>query len=90
MLHMPKRSALHVHGILLQMISQQFTLPEFTSKSRPNAEPSHIWQIRHAGLLGIKYEVAVRIDLFEGKADPAEQEDGKTMLRDVVDAAVMG
>jgi TATA-binding protein-associated factor len=47
---------------------------------------SHVWEVRHAGLLGIKYEVAVRSDLV----DNAEVEDGKKILRGVVEAAVLG
>ncbi|KAJ7461011.1 SNF2 superfamily chromatin remodeling protein [Mycena galericulata] len=32
-----------------------------------DAEKTHVWEVRHAGLLGIKYEVAVRSDLFATK-----------------------
>lgn len=42
--------------------------------------------MRHAGLLGIKYEVAVRSDLV----DKAQAEDGKKILCGVVEAAVLG
>ena len=42
------------------------------------------WQVRHAGLVGIKYEVAVRPDLFD---DPMN---GKEVLKGVVEAAVSG
>jgi len=60
---MPRRSVLHVHSVLLQMIRQDFTLP--TGANGPGKEKSHIWEVRHAGLLGIKYEVAVRSDVVE-------------------------
>jgi hypothetical protein len=63
LLHMPRRSVLHVHSVLLQMIRQDFTLP--TGTNGPGKEKSHIWEVRHAGLLGIKYEVAVRSDIVE-------------------------
>ena len=46
---------------------------------------SHVWEVRHAGLLEIKYEVAVRCDLVE----KAELEDSKDILRGV-EAAVFG
>lgn len=54
-----------------------------TGSGRPRG---HVWEVRHAGLLGIKYEVAVRSDLV----DTAEEEDGKKILRGVVEAAVLG
>ncbi len=65
LLHMPRRSVLHVHSVLLQMIRQDFTLP--TGAKGPGKEKSHIWEVRHAGLLGIKYEVAVRSDVVEAE-----------------------
>lgn len=42
------------------------------------------WQVRHGGLVGMKYEVAVRPDLFD---DP---EVGGQILREVVEAALSG
>jgi TATA-binding protein-associated factor len=50
---------------------------------------THVWEVRHAGLLGIKYEVAVRSDLFESLKGEGE-EGGTQMLQDVVDAAILG
>ncbi|KAF9068722.1 SNF2 superfamily chromatin remodeling protein [Rhodocollybia butyracea] len=107
LLHMPRRSVLHVHSILLQMIRQQFVIPTPSlplpklkggKKKQVEAEQkvTHIWEIRHAGLLGIKYEVAVRNDLFDVVPDEVKQADsaidttGITILSDVVDAAVLG
>ncbi|KZV99116.1 hypothetical protein EXIGLDRAFT_258645 [Exidia glandulosa HHB12029] len=79
LLHMPHRSVLHVHDILLQMIKQDFPMP-------PSAGGrNHIWEVRHAGLLGIKYEVAVRDDLVSESA-----ENGTEVLRGVVQAAILG
>lgn len=105
------------------MIRQNFTLVvNPTAPSNPRAsyrtssrrkvpavelELSHVWEVRHAGLLGIKYEVAVRSDLFdikkveevktegadikmEEEAKPAFDDVGKSILLDVVDAAVLG
>lgn len=70
LLHMPRRSVLHVHSVLLQMIRQDFTLP--TGAKGPGKERSHIWEVRHAGLLGIKYEVAVRSDVVEAEGGDTE------------------
>lgn len=72
LLHMPRRSVLHVHSVLLQMIRQDFTLP--TGAKGPGKEKSHIWEVRHAGLLGIKYEVAVRSDVVEEERVGTEDE----------------
>ncbi|KAK0183900.1 SNF2 superfamily chromatin remodeling protein [Armillaria mellea] len=100
LIHMPRRSVLHVHSILLQMIQQTFTIPVSVGSSsrlklKTAAEQrTHIWEVRHAGLLGIKYEVAVRSDLFS--TTPVKQEDsefddtGKEILRGVVAAGVTG
>jgi TATA-binding protein-associated factor len=63
---MPRRSVSHVHAILLQMIRQDFAV------TTTDTEKGHVWEVRHAGLLGIKYEVAVRSDLFEGKSNQEE------------------
>ncbi|GJJ12235.1 hypothetical protein Clacol_006476 [Clathrus columnatus] len=76
LLHMPHRSVIHVHETLLQMIKQDFYGD--SGKHR-----SHVWEVRHAGLLGIKYEVAVRNDLISS-------EDGRHMLSGVVDVAILG
>jgi TATA-binding protein-associated factor len=48
-------SVKQVHGVLLKLIKQDDSA--FNEKS--------IWEIRHAGLLGLKYAVAVRKDLVE-------------------------
>jgi TATA-binding protein-associated factor len=76
------------------MIRQEFAVAPTNIKGSIGEERSHIWEVRHAGLLGVKYEVAVRTDLFE--TDPVKKEDddmgeaGKEVLKGVVDAAVLG
>ncbi|KAG9004846.1 TATA-binding protein-associated factor mot1 [Tulasnella sp. JGI-2019a] len=101
LIHMPRRSILHVHAVLLDMILQ----PQGTSqiiaqttngngnsnghangKRNGNGSPlvTHVWQVRHAGLLGMKYEVAVRSDLVD------EEQGGKEVLKGVVEAALLG
>lgn len=89
---MPRRSLLHVHSILLQMIRQDFTIP-IPGKLPKDTDKEYIWEIRHAGLLGIKYEVAVRNDLFDQST--VKQEDnsefgGLEILQGVVEAAILG
>ncbi|KXN85489.1 putative helicase mot1 [Leucoagaricus sp. SymC.cos] len=106
MLHMPRRSLLHVHQILLQMIRQDFVIVfngeterKKSSLKKPvgDNERNHVWEVRHAGLLGLKYEVAVRSDIFDdaggvkredGHVAPTQE--GKDILSDVVEAAILG
>ena len=97
LLHMPRRSVLHVHNVLLQMIRQDFPVTVKPTNgrgfSKNTTEKGHVWEVRHAGLLGIKYEVAVRSDLVSSEAPEdggMEVDDGKEVLRGVVDAAVLG
>lgn len=89
LLHMPLRSVGHVHSILLQMIRQDFPLPSKV-KARKQDDRNHVWEVRHAGLLGIKYEVAVRSDLFDAPKDEESGDAGRAILTGVVDAAVLG
>jgi len=89
LLHMPLRSVGHVHSILLQMIRQDFPLPS-KPKTGKMDERNHVWEVRHAGLLGVKYEVAVRSDLFDAPKTEGEHDVGKSILQGVVDAAVLG
>jgi hypothetical protein len=65
------------------MIRQDFTLPR--GANGPGKERSHIWEVRHAGLLGIKYEVAVRSDVVEAEAadQGIKAEDGATVVTSV-------
>ena len=82
------------------MIKQDFPVVIKAAKGKAiDQERSHVWEVRHAGLLGVKYEVAVRTDLFETesvKEEDVKKEDddmgegGKQVLRGVVDAAVLG
>jgi len=86
---------MHVHTVLLQMIKQDFTvrIPRKDPKDPKGIERMHIWEVRHAGLLGIKYEVAVRSDLFqdsEVKLEAGGMATGRELLQDVVQAAILG
>lgn len=82
------------------MIKQDFTLDPSSVDVKPangtmkKNGKQYVWEVRHAGLLGIKYEVAVRADLVEDKSVKLEGDDGlssgKEVLRGVVDAAVLG
>lgn len=78
LLHMPRRSVLHVHAVLLQMIRQDFALPIGTNDPGPGKGKGHIWEVRHAGLLGIKYEVAVRSDVVGAAGENIKAEGNVT------------
>ncbi|KAH0584000.1 hypothetical protein H2248_009577 [Termitomyces sp. 'cryptogamus'] len=95
LIHMPRRSLAQVHSVLLQMIQQNFDIPPNNSRPRKGDDTNHVWEVRHAGLLGLKYEVAVRGDLFEKPAIKQEEdmdvdEAGREVLRGVVDVAILG
>ena len=81
------------------MIRQDFALAAAPIRALPGAikddgilrERTHVWEVRHAGLLGIKYEVAVRSDLVQVNDVKNDSEPcNKAILRDVVDATVLG
>ena len=58
----------------------------------------YVWQVRHAGLLGLKYLVAVKGDLLKDGEVRIESEmelddkpiRGHRLLKGVVDAALLG
>jgi hypothetical protein len=75
------------------MIQQDFPIPMQSTKRKSREPKNHIWEVRHAGLLGIKYEVAVRGDLFDRHAMKQEEEsveNDREVLRGVVAAAILG
>ncbi|KAJ7118732.1 SNF2 chromatin remodeling protein [Mycena epipterygia] len=90
LIHMPRRSVSHVHAILLQMIQQELPAPPSNGRVKTKAkakgavepEKTHVWEVRHAGLLGIKYEVAVRNDLFAKKERVKVEANGDAMTVD--------
>lgn len=68
----------HLHAIVQEMIRQ--------SNASDASAAGYVWEVRHAGLLGLKYEVAVRSDYVT-----SIPEDGKRQpLIDVVKAAMLG
>jgi TATA-binding protein-associated factor len=72
------------------MIRQDF-ITNIPRKSPKETEKGLIWEIRHAGLLGIKYEVAVRSDLFDSVKEESDSEmGGREVLDGVVEAAILG
>lgn len=65
-------------GVLMRLIYQNDVFEE-------GMERDYIWEVRHAGLLGLKYAVAVRRDLLDNDSEYATD-----MLENVVKAVVLG
>lgn len=97
-----------VHRILVAMVRQGGGPLDSTSKVNledkgKGVARKYVWQVRHAGLLGLKYLVAVRgdvlraplrgVDSFSDKVkleDGIEAGDARGLLREVVAAALLG
>jgi TATA-binding protein-associated factor len=91
-----------VHETLMGMVIQSWAKRGKEAEGRPKSE-RFSWEVRHAGLLGLKYEVAVRPDLLaeevtakaEAKMEvevdekPDLQRTGLSIMNDVVDAAII-
>lgn len=66
--YLPDTAVLEVHAALLEMVKQ----PWAKRGKQVDEADKFRWEVRHAGLLGIKYEVAVRGDLLlSQKVEPA-------------------
>ena len=103
--HMPESSILSVHSVLLQMIRQDHAAEgaatDFNAGfAAKRGKKGYVWEVRHAGLLGLKYEVVVKKDLLMSSAvvqsEPVaikeEEEDAKSSLADqdaVIDTGKM-
>jgi TATA-binding protein-associated factor len=84
-------AVLEVHQALLVMVRQPWARRGKDPSGKEKTEGEKFrWEVRHAGLLGLKYEVAVRGDLLlqavkgEGDVKPSGG-----LLHDVVDAAIL-
>lgn len=67
--HMPESSILSVHNVLLQMIRQDHAADGAATDynlgfAAKRGKKGYVWEVRHAGLLGLKYEVVVKKDLL--------------------------
>lgn len=90
---MPVTSVIKVHDTLSDMVKQDFLIEE---KSQMNLDgysrqmeakrgvKGYAWEVRHAGLLGLKYEVTIRKDLL---LEPTKQP--SRLLEGVVSLAVI-
>ncbi|KAF9987784.1 TATA-binding protein-associated factor mot1 [Modicella reniformis] len=76
--HMSEESVRNTLGVLMRLIYQNDIFEE-------GLERDCIWEVRHAGMLGLKYAVAVRRDLLDNDSAYAAE-----MLDNVVNAVVLG
>ncbi|KAG0273471.1 TATA-binding protein-associated factor mot1 [Linnemannia exigua] len=76
--HMSDEGVKSTLGVLMRLIYQADVFEE-------GMERDYIWEVRHAGLLGLKYAVAVRKDLLDNDSAYATE-----MLENVVNAVVLG
>lgn len=92
---MPASSAQQVRRILADMVHQR---PDPSAPPSDPSKPKYIWQVRHSGLLGLKYVVAVQgRELLSLPPMVKVEEDVKPNLQNaemplkqVVDAALVG
>ncbi|WRT68269.1 uncharacterized protein IL334_005245 [Kwoniella shivajii] len=86
-----------IHSTLMGMVKQPWAKRGKAADGIDKSE-KFAWEVRHAGLLGLKYEVAVRSDLLNVKLEEdVKMEDIKpdlnttefNLLKDVVDAGVL-
>ena len=97
MKHMTEEGVAEVHRILVGMVGQEWLTGGVSGAGKGLG---YAWEVRHAGLLGLKFEVSVRTDLLESpmvsakveevKQEEVEQSKSAGILKDVVDAAVLG
>jgi len=76
LVHLPARHVGQVHAVLVGMVRQDWLGPTHAGGGAAAAKEGtrargYAWEVRHAGLLGLKYEVAVRPDLFDSNASTA-------------------
>lgn len=77
-----------IHSTLLKMILQDWS--DARAKGSKNMKSAYVWELRHAGLLGLKYELAVRPDLITGESPKAEDAGSKAYIEGVLQGSLLG
>ncbi|SGY46516.1 BQ5605_C001g00442 [Microbotryum silenes-dioicae] len=104
-------SVVLVQRLLIAMIDQDGAPPsralsdkrdaDFAPEPNVGRRVNYAWQVRHSGLLGLKYLVTVKGDMLRTKAEPAKavkpeasidgsQPIATALLKEVIDAALLG
>jgi TATA-binding protein-associated factor len=103
---MPKSSVLRVYDILSSMVRQDEVKTALDEQAKVDPESrkgkrNYFWEVKHAGLLGIKYLVAVRRDLFSqtehasngpsnGDLQVHTSQDSNQLVENILDVAILG
>ena len=90
--HMSEDLVRATHCVLLDMIRQDSLRADPTMAAEISGmRRGSVWEVRHAGLLGLKYEVAMRKDMLGATpAGGAPGAPGTDMLTDVLEVALLG
>lgn len=81
--HLGVESIAAIHTLLLRMILQDWRAVPMPGDAMTKGR--YAWEVRHAGLLGLKYELAVRPDLIAGETAMA-----KTYVEGVLQGSLLG
>jgi len=99
---MPEAEALKTHAALVEMVRQDWVVTE--AGQQADIKPSsglaacrrykgYAWEVRHAGLLGLKWLLSVRADLLLSSSDAMSDEKSNVkptaLLRDSVELAIL-
>lgn len=86
--HMSDELVRTTHCVLLDMTRQDSLRAAGTPV---DTKRGYVWEVRHAGLLGLRYEVAMRRDMLGGDVPPERRGvPGSDMLTDVIEVALLG
>lgn len=86
--HMSDELVRSTHCVLLDMTRQDSLRAAGTPV--PDGKRGYVWEVRHAGLLGLKYVVAMRRDMLGGDVPADSSVPGADMLTDVIEVALLG
>ncbi|GAA5967385.1 hypothetical protein JCM11641_000529 [Rhodosporidiobolus odoratus] len=79
--HIPSSSAAQIQRVLVDMVQQRGTVRGETDGS----SVKYAWQVRHSGLLGLKYFVAVQGDLIRVASEADQGGEGGVKMEDAED-----
>lgn len=86
--HLGVDSIAAIHTLLLKMILQDWRP---VGKSCNGAiQGGYAWEVRHAGLLGLKYELAVRPDLITDEGVIVKSLPAKSYIQGVLQGSLLG